>query len=208
MILFFTGWSSSPGSFRQLEIPDDTDLWVCFDYRDLTFKEDLTSYRHVHLVAWSLGVWVADHLFSGKQSFETATAINGTPDPIHDQHGIPRVIFEGTLAHITEEGMSRFNRRMCGDRETLAAYSRIPIRPLDLLREELRYLYDGIERERVIPIERTVSPLWSRVLICTGDKIFPADNLRRYWQGKASVKELTAAHFPFYHIKSWDELWK
>lgn len=207
LVLCFAGWSASPDLFRGLRISDGTDLWICYDFRNLAFNEDLTHYKQIHLVAWSLGVWVADHLFHGRHTFTTATAINGTARPMDDQDGIPEAIFKGTLANITEEGMGRFNRRMCGDRDTLAAYSGIPARPLNEIREELQCLHDQIRSSRDLPKGTDAPCLWNRAIIGTADKIFPVGNLRHYWQGRAAVTEIAAPHFPFLHYQTWNELW-
>lgn len=185
----------------------DSDLWICYDYRSLIFNEDMSPYKQVHLVAWSLGVWVADSLFAGKRTFDTATAINGTPYPIDDRYGIPEAIFQGTLAHITEDGMQRFNRRMCGDRDTLAIFSNIPSRPLEEIREELQSLHDQVLSAREVAEVISRPNLWDRTIIGTADKIFPVENLRRYWQGNAAIIEITAPHLPFYQFKTWNELW-
>lgn len=81
LILCLAGWSTSPELFRHLEVPEQTDLWIAYDYRTLAFEETFASYKEVHLVAWSLGVWVATRLWAGHRSFTTATALNGTPFP-------------------------------------------------------------------------------------------------------------------------------
>ncbi len=79
LILCLAGWSTSPELFRHLEVPEQTDLWIAYDYRTLGFEETFAPYKEVHLVAWSLGVWVATRLWAGHRSFTTATALNGTP---------------------------------------------------------------------------------------------------------------------------------
>ena len=58
LLLFFAGWSASPDSFARLAVPERTDYWVVYDYRDMAFPE-FAGYEHVDVVAWSLGVWVA-----------------------------------------------------------------------------------------------------------------------------------------------------
>lgn len=206
LLLFFAGWSASPGSFRHLEATEDTDLWICYDYRDLTFDEDLSTYREIRLVAWSLGVWVASVVFREKEwSFTDAIAINGTTCPIHDRQGIPEAIFKGTLENITEEGMHRFNRRMCGRKEILQAYEQTPARPLKEIREELQYLYQQITGN--VPITGT-SFFWTSAFISSADRIFPIENLRTFWQGRCPVTEIEAPHYLFYLWKQWNELWK
>lgn len=208
LILCLAGWSTSPELFRHLEVPEQTDLWIAYDYRTLAFEETFTSYKKVHLIAWSLGVWVATHLWAGKRSFTTTTALNGTPFPIHDTLGIPAAIFEGTLQHISEEGMRRFNRRMCGDKETFNRYSELSPRPLEEIKEELESLYNHILPEKPESADPRISAFWDQAILSTEDKIFPATNLRNYWQGRCPVQEIKAPHLPFYHYQSWNELWK
>lgn len=204
LLLFFAGWSASPELFSRLETDADTDLWICYDYRDLSFKEDLSVYQEIRLVAWSLGVWVASYLFERNTiPFVSATAINGTPCPIHNETGIPEAIFEGTLQNITEEGMHRFNRRMCGNREILQQYEQCPARPISEIREELLALYQYIKE-----IGALSPTFWTEVLLSKADRIFPADNLRNYWQGYCAVTEIEAPHYPFYLWNQWNEIQK
>lgn len=208
LILCLAGWSASPEIFRHLEAPADADVWIGYDYRDLIFEEDLSHYSNIHLIAWSLGVWVATYLWAGKRTFTTTTALNGTPFPIHDTLGIPPVIFEGTLSHISDEGMRRFNRRMCGDSETFRRYTRIPSRPLQELQEELKFLRDQILSEPNKIPDNHPSTFWNRAIISAGDRIFPSENLRHYWQDRSPITGIDAPHLPFYQYQTWNELWK
>ena len=208
LILCMAGWSVTPELFHHLRVPPETDVWIVYVYRSATFDEDLSRYATVHLVAWSLGVWEAQRLWAGKRLFTTATAINGTPCPLHDRYGIPVLIFEGTLARIDAEGMRRFNRRMCGDRETLSLYMRLPARPLEEIRDELRSLYERIRLFSNEPSRPEDSSFWSRAILSTNDQIFPINNLRRYWRGRCPIQEIEAAHLPFYHYQTWQELWR
>ena len=191
-----------------VEVPEQTDLWIAYDYRTLAFEEAFAPYKEVHLVAWSLGVWVATRLWAGHRSFTTATALNGTPFPMHDTLGIPTAIFEGTLHHISEEGMRRFNRRMCGDKETFNRYSELSPRPLEEIKEELESLYNQILPEKLESADPRISTFWDQAILSTEDKIFPATNLRNYWQGRCPIQEIKAPHLPFYHYQSWNEFWK
>ena len=96
LLLFFAGWSASPESFTGLKAENGTDIMLCYDYRDMTFHEDLSSYKEIHLIAWSMGVRMAELALAGKYALTTATAVNGTPRPIDDNFGIPENIFRGT----------------------------------------------------------------------------------------------------------------
>lgn len=207
LLLLFSGWAASPEVFRHLKTEPDTDLWICHDYRTLDFDEKAISscYKEVRLIAWSLGVWVAASVWSKRQTaFTEAIAIGGTPCPIHDQWGIPETIFRGTLDNITEEGIHRFNRRMCGSREQLKTYEQISPRPLVDIRKELENLYAEIKNTPA------VSPLfdkWTYALIPSGDRIFPAENQRAFWQNRCPVIEVDAPHYPFYLWTQWNEIW-
>ena len=154
----------------------------------------------------SLGVWAASVMFGKKPvSFTEAIAVNGTPCPVHDRWGIPETIFRGTLDNVTEEGMRRFNRRMCGKRDILQAYEQIPPRPLADIREELEYLYAEIKKAS--PASALFNG-WTQALISSKDRIFPTENLRAFWQGRCPITEIEAPHYPFYLWKQWDEIWK
>lgn len=142
LLLFFAGWSASPESFTGLKAENGTDIMLCYDYRDMTFHEDLSSYKEIHLIAWSMGVRMAELALAGKYALTTATAINGTPRPIDDNFGIPENIFRGTLDNLTAEGMKRFNRRMCGSRDILAQHEKFPARPLEEVKDELQHIYN------------------------------------------------------------------
>lgn len=205
LILFFAGWSASPEWFRTIQPGKDYDLWICYDYRDLEFKEQTGTYQEIDLIAWSLGVWVVSVLLTEKEKLFTparAIAINGTPSPVHDLEGIPEATFRGTLENVTEEGMSRFNRRMYGSREILRIHEKYPARPLEEIRKELQYLYQEI-------LSRTpVSDFWTQAILSVSDCIFPSENLKRYWSGRCPVKEINAPHYPFYLWKQWNEIWE
>lgn len=199
LLLCFAGWSASPETFAHLEAEDDQDVWVCYDYRDLSFGEDPGRYRQIDLMAWSLGVWVAAKTVAGIP-LHSATAVNGTELPVDDTFGIPSDIFLGTLRNVTDDGMSRFNRRMCGSRELLEMYRQLPARPVNKLQEELQSLYAGITQSRSPEMH------WTKAIISTRDKIFPVNNQRSYWQGRCPAGETDAPHYPFYLWKRWKEI--
>lgn len=220
LILFFNGWSAAPGLFRRLSEKADADVWICYDYRDLRFGESLDRYTDIHLIAWSLGVWVAEQIGRRYPSLplRTATAINGTPRPIDEKYGIPPALFQATLDNLTADGIARFTRRICGQRDVLDAYRQIPERPAAAVKEELQSLYQVIQAEEAPPVPMLIDPQaghtshspipWSNIILSRHDRIFPPDNLRRYWAGRCPIHEADAPHYPFYLWKQWHEIWK
>lgn len=209
LLLFFAGWSASPHLFKRLEAEADTDVWICYNYRTLAFEENLSIYCRIDVIAWSLGVWVADRLLSGaipstlsrNPNLRNAIAINGTSLPQHDTSGIPPAIFQGTLDNINEEGMKRFNRRMCGNKEVLVAYETVPGRQLNELYDELLTL-----SRHTTDITTPSFDGWTLAVVSTSDRIFPASNQHHFWQGRCPVKEIAAPHYPFYLWKQWNEI--
>lgn len=208
LLLFFAGWSAAPELFTRLKADEGTDVMICYDYREIDFGEDLTRYKEIHLIAWSMGVRMAELAIGGKYRLRTATAINGTPRPIDDRYGIPVDIFRGTLDNLTAEGLSRFNRRMCGSRDTLAGYEAVRPRPLEEVRDELQHIYDLCRVQPQPDTAPHVTPIrWTRALISSDDRIFPAANQHEYWDTRCpEVLEIKAPHYPFYLWNRWNEL--
>lgn len=207
LLLFFAGWSASAEVFARLEAEQGTDVMLCYDYRDTAFAEDLSRYNEIHLIAWSMGVRMAELAVGGKYSFATATAINGTPCPIDDAFGIPEKIFRGTLHNLTADGLRRFNRRMCGSREILARYEAFPARPIEEIRDELQHIYDLCHSQSAeMPGNEAASIAWTRAIIGSADHIFPTANQHNYWHGRCPLTEITSPHYPFYLWKQWNEL--
>lgn len=54
---------------------------LCYDYRETAFEEDLNRYDEIHLVAWSMGVRMAECTLADTYTLTSATAINGTSRP-------------------------------------------------------------------------------------------------------------------------------
>ena len=184
LILFFGGWGSSPELFSGHEIEPGYDCIFCWDYRDLGFSFDsLGGYDRVSVYAWSMGVWVAQHVLSGRLAVEpeAAIAVCGTPHPVDDLRGIPRAVFLGTMKNMSDPVLRKFRKRMCG--HDLDAYmSRVGNRTVEELSEELESLFvfvTGGEADRTPVAGLRLS--WNVAVIGEDDLIFPAANQLRDW---------------------------
>ena len=206
LYLILNGWSAAPELFEALPLPAGADVWVGYDYRSLAFPESLARFEELHLIAWSLGVWVATALWGSASPFTTTTAIKGTPFPIHAEWGIPPAIFEGTLAHLDADGFRRFDRRMCGDRATLQRYQQLrPIPDADKA-EELRTLHQAIGATKID--SQQAEAFWDRAIISSADRIFPTANQQTYWTGKVEIRTIEASHLPFYQPELTANIWR
>ena len=207
----------TPATVSHLTLPDQCDLLALYDYRTLELSDDLAdlpwdSYEAVTIVAWSLGVWAAEQVvphWSILPTKQRLIAVAGSPYPMHDQWGIPKQIFVGTLEGLTDENRQRFNRRMCGGKRYKQLYDILSERPTTELRDELQAVYDSLatlEASESTPHTRLA---WDLAIIGERDQIFPAKNLSTLWKA-VNVPTLLLPdgyHYLFDLWQSWSELW-
>lgn len=167
LLVLFTGWGMDARPFESMLGAFDT--LVVWDYTTLEGLPPLPTDRPVDVIGWSMGVWAAGQVLAGVR-VARATAVNGTPWPIDETRGIPRAVFEGTLAGLSEAGLVRFRRRMCGGAAALKAFEAVaPARGLEDLRAELAAL--GTAFDRLGPGDFT----WERAFAAESDRIFPVE---------------------------------
>ena len=90
LIIFMGGFGSDPCHFHHLKIYD-CDVVMFYDYRDLNtlnsynthdiFK-NLSYYRHIYLIAFSLGVCVANAMFSSIVSYRKMECSSESPNEL------------------------------------------------------------------------------------------------------------------------------
>ncbi|MEI8186715.1 MAG: pimeloyl-ACP methyl esterase BioG family protein [Chlorobiaceae bacterium] len=211
LLLFFNGWGmdhriaayllheSLSAGFLQ-------DLMVCYDYRTLTpepgFMNGIKCYGSITVVAWSFGVWAAQHL--ELPPIELAIAINGTLHPVNAELGIPPEVFQATLSTYSEENRHRFNRRMCGSREALELFSSMsPDRETSDQLAELERL-----REHLMNRSFNDSADWqyNHAVIGGRDLVFPPQQQYNAWKGVSQTVIADMPHFPFFHFRNLPEV--
>ncbi len=199
LLLFFAGWGMDATPFENT-FKGDNDVCICYDYTTLDFDYSiLAPYQNIKVIAWSLGVWVANYILSDKNlSLESATAINGTCEAIDDQKGIPVDIYMGTLNGLNDRSLEKFNLRMCGKASLKKLFDSVrPKRSLNSLKDELQALYYHITSKPL-----TVS-IYSKAIIGQNDRIFPAQNQKLAWSGLD--KEITDdAHLPINLLEGYE----
>ena len=217
LIIYFCGWGMTPATVSHLTLPDQCDLLALYDYRDLEQSDDLAdlpwdSYEAVTIVAWSLGVWAAEQVvphWSILPTKQRLIAVAGSPYPMHDQWGIPKQIFVGTLEGLTDENRQRFNRRMCGGKRYKQLYDILSERPTTELRDELQAVYDSLATPEASESTPHTRLAWDLAIIGERDQIFPAKNLSTLWK-TVNVPTLLLPdgyHYLFDLWQSWSELW-
>lgn len=192
-IVIFGGWAMDAAPFSGLHRPG-YDIYAIWDYReDALSVERLRHYEEICIVAWSWGVPAAARFVDRHRDTLPLTAciaVNGTLTPVDDSLGIPRAIFNGTLAGLSERSLMKFYRRMCVSADEAARFRAVmPRREIVELADELRAI------DRMGPAE--VSPLlFDHVVIAGSDAIIPAVNQRRAWAGHPAVHSSDGGHLP------------
>ncbi|WP_066629814.1 DUF452 family protein [Labilibacter marinus] len=205
LIVFFNGWGCDEHQFTHLNA-NDYDVLMLNDYRNLTLDNSvvdaINTYREINIAAWSYGVWVAQYMWGELNlSKHKAVAINGTTMPVSKAYGIPEIIMQGTLDNLSERNMMKFQRRMVGGSEGWKAFETIkPQRDITEQKEELAAL---IQHFKTALGEES---FYDKAIVASGDLIFSADNQKQFWNDKAEVKEIEAAHYCFFDIENWDSL--
>ncbi|MCP4338904.1 MAG: DUF452 family protein [Desulfobulbaceae bacterium] len=204
LIIFCNGWGMDGFPFQSL-MSVEYDVYMLYDYRQIDIYPDIDAvlkmYEEVHLVSWSMGVWVGQKLFTGKQHlFGRTIAINGTLCPIDDSFGIPVQIFNGTLADFGEAARLKFYKRMCREKENLKLFlAQQPQRSFKDQGEELAALKKSVD---CIPVKESI---YKEIIISDCDLIVPSVNQINYWQGRL-VRPVSGFHFIFNLWQSWDQL--
>lgn len=189
-IVIFGGWAVGPEVFAHLE--GEQDVLFVSDYRDLNADlPDLSGYDSTSLLAWSFGVASYAHWQQGRlDPFARKVAVNGTLTPVDRTCGIPPVAMQKTIETLSPETYQLFVSRVFGARQPIAEIE------VDARRQELL----AVQARAGAP-----DPGFDQILISQKDKIFPAANMRRAWDGR-QIQEITAAHMPFDRFSSWQEL--
>lgn len=178
LILIFAGWSTTPKFYSDI-CREGWDVLVVYDYSEPAFPYDLLSgYETIWLFAWSLGVYAAD-ITLNDSDVTAAIAINGTPEPVSDQFGIPDQIFKATAENLNRQNLIKFRKRMAGSAKVFKErfngdFSDETVRNLQ---DELFGIY-GLARSGQ---NLTKGLTWNRAFISLNDRIFPEANMKATW---------------------------
>lgn len=203
-IVFCNGWGMDGSPFAPISSAG-YDVLMLYDYQGVelppSFDQQIRRYKDRVLVAWSMGVWAGQQLFSDMDScFSEKIAINGTLCPIHDRFGIPHDIAKGTLESWGKNSRQRFYRRMCRSKSLLEQFIRYqPQRTCENQKEELAELFE------IAGCFKPADSIYNTILIARNDRIVPTENQLAFWENSDACL-LDGSHFPFYSWSSWDNL--
>lgn len=202
-ILFLAGWGMDPSPFRSIPVGAH-DLCIVYDYRSCepsSILTDIRPYSTVHLLAWSMGVWVAGRYFAqNKTMFSSATSINGTLHPIDDRFGIPSQPFAEMIENFSAPLLEKFYQDMFDEQNQAERFLRTrPKRSLASIRSEL------VALQQLYNADGPGENLFTSRIVGTRDRIFQARSQLRSWDD-SPCDRIKTGHFPFYSWPSWDAI--
>ena len=204
LLIFFHGWGMDARAVQHLH--GECDIAVVCDYRNLTVDvkllEELKQYRHIDVVAWSMGVWAAANVLPLCEIHPVRlVALNGTERPVDNSYGIPERIYRLTERGMNAEGRDKFMSRMfVNDEERRRFQACRPQRDLQEVCDELILI-----REQSAGLQHTLD--WNRVYVSSGDVIFVPAQQMAWWQNRVKeIVPLEGGHYPFYHFESWEQI--
>jgi len=184
LVVFVLGWAASHRWVEHIR-PRGFDVLCVCDLRDMA-PLALPEYRHKVLLAWSFGIWAAEHLFE-KDTFARAIALCGSPLPTSDKHGLGLRRAKLTLRSLPE-GLPAFYRACLGPSFERFAPG-LPSRSPEALYQELDFLLERSSQSYAPKLP------WNAAVLGERDTLFPLAKLLDYWGEKALV--MPFAHYPF-----------
>lgn len=191
LVLLFAGWATDAALYP---IPgvEGYDMMVVWDYSDTTIDISLLNrYSEIIVIGYSFGVPAAARFMQENTHLPITAriAVNGTCFPVDDDMGIPRNIFEGTIAGLSDITLNKFYRRMAGSATAFDSIgSLLPTSP-DI--ENLKHQLNAIDRRD----NETAD--WDMSFISKRDMIIPTRNQVRAWEAaNVPIHMIEEAHFP------------
>lgn len=180
LIIFFTGFSTDWKVVEGLHVPKGYDFLCVWGYDRVEEIVPDKDYSEIIVVAWSLGVKIADYLLPKISMAHNVTgcfAINGSIWPVNDEKGIPCEVFKATMENLDNDNLKKFKIRTTGGRKKFEILED-KLKGEDdilILKQELKNFL-----EEKYPSENL--DFWDCVFISEKDKIFPPSNLLKAWE--------------------------
>ncbi|ASM34789.1 Biotin synthesis protein BioG [Campylobacter sputorum subsp. bubulus] len=202
LILIFLGYSFLPQCLNVLIAntqKKEFDLCVVYDYSNLNFDilQDILQYKHIYLIAWSMGVWAANLVFQSDKfndiNLIKKVAINGTIYGIDDERGIPKNLFKKSIDEFDFENF----KRLCFLKDLDKVDFEFGKNP----KNELEQIYIFSQQNNKIKDSLNID----KTIISKRDFIFPTT---AYTNLTCEKKFINAPHFPFFYFKNFGEIFE
>ncbi len=201
LIIFLTGWGCDSRQFELLN-SDGFDVLIGYDYSDLEFDFDFSSYKEINLITFSAGVYVAGLIQDKLPKLKRKVAINGNPYAHDSYYGLSDEV-KKQFTSVSKDNIFDFRRKYLvftdDELELLNKYQ--PHRSLESCMQELVALNSYYDSD--------YKPLkFDLAVLSVDDKIFNINRQTEYYEkNNIPIKKIeNAGHFLFFKYKSYKEL--
>lgn len=193
LIVFFNGWGMDDKVVSHLDCAN-FDVITFYDYQNFEIPSfDFSAYSKRYLIAWSMGVFVCNYFYELFCNFDKYIAVNGTQNPIDDEFGIPKKIYDLTVNNFNELSCAKFMKKISSSVDLNSYKSRS--------NEELKNELISI---RDLKVENYFN--FDEAIVSDKDRIIPTQNQINFWNKKGvTVKSEAGAHYIFDKYKSWGD---
>lgn len=197
LIIFLSGWGCDDNQFKNMH--SEKNVLLCWDYSDISFDFDASSYKNVHLLAYSAGVFAAGLIKDKLPRLKQKIAVNGNPLMFDDYYGIPKdviKVFKGL--NLSNYMAFRRDYLVASEAELEDFNKNSSMRTFESCFEEL----DNLQK-----LAASNYPVmeFDKAIIAEKDKIFSPDRQKEYFRGKYKTLN-DCAHNVFYRFKNFDEI--
>ena len=197
LILFLAGWGCDDVQFKNIKC--SKDLLLCWDYSDLKFDFDFSSYKQVDLITYSAGVFVAGLIQNKLPKLNSKIAINGNVKIFDEYFGISEQSLE-FMQNLNLDNYMDFRQKfLVNNEEELEDFNKnSPIRTFESCKNELKALQNYyVEYKPVFEYDVAI--------LSENDKVFIPTRQKEYYNNRF-IELKNNAHNVFYTFKTFDSI--
>jgi biotin synthesis protein BioG len=199
LIIFFTGWGCDENQFTNLQ--DKQDVLILYDYQDLSLDFDFNPYRHINVLAYSAGVFIASIMQKRLPRVQQKVAICGTPYLFDETLGLSAATVK-VFNNITLDNYLEFRRQyMVQTDEEYARYNELQsLRTLESCQSELESLQQLYHKHFT-----DINPIFDKAVAAENDIIFPLNRQKAFYHDKLRIIP-QAKHHIFFRFNSFEDI--
>lgn len=199
LIVFFAGWGCDYNQFTNLH--DAKDVLILYDYQDLDLKFDFSKYKHIYVIAYSAGVFVASVFQDKIPHVRKKIAVCGNPYLFDEHLGLSSKTIE-VLKNIDLNNYLEFRRQyMVYSQEEYEKYNELQsLRTIESSESELKYLQKLYSENK-----DKINPRFDKAIVAENDLLCDIQTQKEFYKDKLKIIPQTRHHI-FFKFKSFEEL--
>lgn len=197
LVIFLAGWGCDDIQLKNITC--SKNLLLCWDYSDLEFDFDFSSYKQVDLIAYSAGVFVSGVIQNKLPKLNSKIAVNGNVKIFDEYFGISKLALN-FMHNLNLDNYMDFRRKfLVNSEEELEDFNKnSPVRTFESCENELNALQNYYAKDKPT-FDYDVA------ILSENDKIFVPSHQKEYYKNKY-VELKNNAHNIFYTFKTFDSI--